>query len=227
MRLLRQIALLFGITLLAAQTAQATTLLQGFSDLPSWLAAVTASADDTFDSLTAGSTYSTSSGYTDAYGIEFIGTFDSAGYSLEVVGPSLNQAYNFGSGNSLYSGMSLSNRSPILMVNLPANVTAIGLDVMTTGNVYPVTITVGDAVTQASVTVSTAQGQQTFYGFTFSAPVTWLKASIPGAPSYTNVLLDNFQIGAVDLVSTPEPATFLLIGLGLICMACLRKRRPA
>ncbi len=95
---------------------------------------------------------------------------------------------------------------------------------MTYGNVYPVTLTASDGTT---VTVSTASLQQTFYGFTFSAPISWFKVSVPGAPNFTSVLIDNFTFGAAD-VAAPESATGLMIGIGLVFLACIRKTpRPA
>jgi hypothetical protein len=229
MRLLRRTALLIALILLASQTTQATTLLQGYTDLPDWQAAATTTGEETFESLTAGKTYNTSAGYTDALGIDFVGAFASGSpFNLEVVSGALSQWDNFGTGNVLDSGYSSSYQQPILAVGLPANITAIAVDVMSSGNTWPVTITAGDATTEATVTVNTASLQETFYGFTFSAPISWVDVTVLGSPAGTSVLLDNFCIGAADVSDpVPEPATLLLIGLGLVCMACLRKRKPA
>ena len=215
------------MTLLASQAARATTLLQGYTDLASWEAAVAEIGVDTFNGIAASgghTTYNTATGYnTDALGIDFVGAFG-AGYSLQIVDALYNSPYyNFGSGASLGSGTVSTSLQPYITVALPGNVTAIALNVMTYGSAYPVTLTASDGTT---FQVATASGQQSFHGFTFSAPVSTLTISIPGAPNFTSVLLDNFRIGTAD-VAAPEPATMLLIGLGLVFMAFLRKRRHA
>jgi hypothetical protein len=230
MRFVRGTALLIGMTLLASQAARATTLLlepgdQAYTTLAAWEAAVTLIGTDTFDSLTAGTTYSTATGYVDPLGIDFVGGFEPSGYSLEAVGPSMSQYYNYGSGNSLASGPSSSANQPYIKATLPASVTAVALDVMT-GSADSVTLTFSDGTTE---TVSTSGWpNQTFVSFTFSAQVTWVEVSIPNSPLGTSVLLDNFAIGTADVSDpVPEPAAMLLVGLGLVLMACLRKRGPA
>ena len=221
-------ALLVGLTLLASQAARANTLTAGdtaFTDLPTWQAAVAQIGTDIFDTASSqGDTaiYSTSSGYTDPLGIDFVGAFDTGGNSLEIVNPSLSSYFNFGSGASLDSGLTTSGRAPYITATLPVGVTAISLNVMTYGNVYPVTLTASDGTT---FTVTTVAQQQSFYGFTFNAPISWFRVSIPGAPMFTSVLLDNFTIGTGTLCqvgAVPEPGTCLLIGIGLVFLACLK-----
>lgn len=218
------------MTLLASQAARATTLLQGYTVLANWQAAVVQIGEDTFEGIASSGSnklYNTPAGYTDAVGIDFVGAFGSSDY-LQIVDSLFNSPYyNFGSGASLGSGTSSTSIQPYITATLPANVTAISLDVMTYGNNVPVTLTATDASgVEATVTVNTASRQQTFYGFTFSEPISTLTISIPGAPNFTSVLLDNFAIGTAD-VDAPEPATLLLLGLGLVFMALLGKRRHA
>ncbi|HTP88933.1 MAG TPA: hypothetical protein VMJ34_18405 [Bryobacteraceae bacterium] len=218
------------MTLLLVQAAQATTLLAGYTDLSEWEAAVTETGLDTFDSISGvgnTSTYSNPSGYTDPLGIDFVGAFATGGNYLEAVGPSLSQNYNYGSGNSLMSGYSSGSNQPYITVNLPAGVTAIALDVMTYGNIWPVTLTASDGSTY---TIATSSGQRSFYGFTFSAPISNLKVSIPGSPLFTYALLDNVRIGTCgtgggDPSPVPETASLFLIGAGLLVLACLKKFR--
>ena len=214
------------MVLLASQAARATSLIEEYSSLSLWQAAVSETGVDTFDSnpWTVATFYN--AGESDSLGIDFLGGFIPASSPyLEDVGPSMSQWFNFGSGDSLSSGFSSSVSQPFIEAMLPSGVTAVALDVMTYGNPDSVTLTFSDNTTE---TVSTASLQQTFVGFTFSSPVAWVNVTIPNLPTGTAVLIDNFAIGAVQGggdMDTPEPATFLLIGLGLVFLACLKKRR--
>jgi hypothetical protein len=213
------------MVLLASQAARATSLIEEYSSLSLWQAAVSETGVDTFDSNPWVVSTFYNSGETDPLGIGFLGGFTPSGSYLEDVGPSISHWFDFGSVDSLASGFSSSVSQPYIQATLPAAVTAVALDVMTYGNPDSVTLTFSDNTTQ---TVSTASLQQTFVGFTFTLPVSWVKVSIPNSPTGTAVLIDNFAIGAVqggDDMDTPEPATFLLIGLGLVFLACLKKRR--
>jgi len=216
--------------LLASQAARATTLEQGddnYTTLAGWEAAVAVIGVDTF-SVQAGSgnetTYTTAAGYTDPLAIDFVGAFTEGGsWYLGIAGALFNSPYyNYtsGTGASMVSGTVSTYLQPEIVVTLPANVTAIGLDVMTYSSVIPVTLTANDGTTATVATAS--RPAQTFYGFTFSAPVSTFTISVPGAPNFAAVMLDNFTIGTAD-VPAPEPATMLLIGLGLVFMACLTK----
>jgi hypothetical protein len=225
-----------GITLLASQGAQATTLEQGdqvYTTLADWQAAVTQLGVDTFEGVVgpgAAKEYDTSTGhptgYTDGLGIDFVGSFNSTNF-LEIVDAAFGTYYSFGSGASLASAQGQYNEPPAIIVTLPGNITAIALNVMTRGNSDSVTLTFSDGTSETVST--TGWPNQTFAGFTFSAPVTTLTISIPATPNYTTLLLDNFRIGTAGVSDpgVPEPATMLLLGLGLVFMACLRKRRPA
>jgi hypothetical protein len=232
MRFVRRTALLIGLTLLASQAARATTLEQGdqvYTTLASWEAAVALLGTDTFSGIapTGGDTpFDTAAGYTDSLGIDFAGTFNAGSYILEIVDAAFAPSpyWNFGGPAALASGKTPGSGilQPEIVATLPANITAIALDVMTYGNIVPVTLTANDGST---VTVSTASRQQTFVGFTFGTAVSTLTISV-SSENGGYVLLDNFATGTAD-VSAPEPATTLLIGLGLVFMAFLGKRRPA
>lgn len=219
-----------GITLFASRMARAGTLEPGdqnYTTLAAWEAAVTQTGEDTFTGVapSAGETsYNTSAGYTDPLGIDFVGSFGST-YSLDIVDSLFAPTpyWNFGSGASLASGEPFGTEQPQIVANLPGGVTAIALDVMTYGNIVPVTITASDGTT---FTVSTTALTQTFYGFTFNAPVSTLTISV-ASENGGYVLLDNFCIGTggSDPSDTPEPVTLVLVGLGLVLMGCLKKRR--
>jgi len=223
-------ALLTALILLASQTARATTLIQTYNNLTAWQAAVSELGMDTFEGKASsggntGTTYSNVAGYLDAESVNFTGPWGSS-YFLEIIDAlsSPQPYYNFGSGASLASGALTSSSAPSIVATLPAGITAISLDVMTYGNNVPVTLTASDGTTD---TVSTSARTQTFVGFTFSAPITWLSESIPGAPQFTTVLLDNFAIGTADVGDpVPEPVTMLLVGMGLVMMAILGRAGP-
>jgi len=216
------------MVLLASQAARSTSLIEEYSSLSLWQAAVSETGVDTFDSSpwTVATFYN--AGESDSLGIDFLGGFIPASSPyLEDVGPSMSQWFNFGSGDSLASGFSSSVSQPFIEAMLPSAITAVALDVMTYGNPDSVTLTFSDNTTE---TVSTASLQQTFVGFTFSVPVEWVKVTIPNSPTGTAALIDNFAVATVqsgDDMDTPEPATFLLIGLGLVFLGCLKKRRHA
>jgi len=230
MRFLARSVIITGLILLASQTARATTLIQTYSDLTSWQAAVAELGMDTFEGKVSsggntGSSLSNAAGYVDAESVTFTGLYGVT-YSLEIIDAlsAPQPYYNFGSGASLTSGSSTTTSPPSIVAKLPAGITAISLDVMTYGNNVPVTLTASDGTTDV---VSTAFRTQTFVGFTFSAPISSLTLSIPGAPQFTSVLLDNFAIGTADMGDpVPEPVTLLLVGMGLLMMALVGRTGP-
>ena len=218
------------MVLLASPAARATSLIEWYSSLSLWQAAVSETGVDTFSNIAPPGgdiTYDTAGGYIDPLSIDFVGAFSSSAesYILEIVDAANAPTpyWNFGGPAVLASGQQSGTMQPEIVATLPANITAIALDVMTYENIVPVKVTASDGTTE---TVSPAVRQQTFLGFTFSAPVSTLTISVP-SESGGFVLLDNFAIGAVEGgdMATPEPATFLLIGLGLVFLACLKRRR--
>ena len=126
MRAILRTALLIAMTLLLAQSARASTLLAGYTDLTAWQAAVTQTGIETFESTPGvgnAGLYSNAGGYLDPLGIDFVGAFLPSGYSMELVNSSISQYYDFGSGASLMSGFASSNQ-PYIMLNLPAGIAA-------------------------------------------------------------------------------------------------------
>ena len=210
-------ALLIGLMLLVAQAAQANTLIQNYSDLNSWLNDVNVTNDETFDGAAAGQ-YNTSNGFVDL-GIDFVGGFIPAStYSLQIT-----SSYGCVNGNCLVSGYNFTSQ-PYIQANLPSGVTAIALNLMSYGTIVPITVTTSDGST---FSVPTSAGTQSFLGLTFSAPITSLQVTAPSG--YVFALIDNFRFGTActQQDAVPEPRTLLLIGLGLVLLASLRRyRRP-
>jgi len=229
MRFFARTAILTGIILLASQTARATTLLQTYSNLTAWEAAVAELGVDTFEGIapSGGSApYDTSAGYADLLGIDFVGNQQDY-YSLSIFGAAFASGFNFGTGATLGGGVNFGYQ-PSITANLPAGTTAVALYVMTVGTTATITLTANYQGTQeAQVTVVPGAGQETFAGFTFSAPITSLVESISGAPNNSYVLLDNFAIGTADADNpVPEPLTMLLVGTGLLVLARMSRIGP-
>jgi hypothetical protein len=218
----------FGVAL-ALAPAYSTTITT-YSDPVSWAAATSAGYQTvTFTGLAPSggdANYNTPSGVTSS-GVEFIG-YSSAGVSgIAVVDTSAFSWYDDGTGDALIEAASPSSSSsplPYINIVLPANVTALGMDLWTTNNPamsYSITVA-GNTYTVPTVGGNT----ETFWGITSDTPITSLQLDVPAATpsSSTNALLDNFSFGAAELSAAPEAGTYLLIGSGLIGLVILRKR---
>jgi hypothetical protein len=215
---------------LALAPAYSTTITT-YSDPVSWAAATTAGYQTvTFTGLAPSggdANYTTPSGVTSS-GVEFIG-YSSAGVSdVAVVDTSAYPYYNDGTGDALIEAASPmpSSSSPLPYVNivLPANVTALSMDLWTTNSAamsYSITVA-GNTYTVPTVGGNTVA----FWGITSDTPITSLQLDVPAATpsSGTQALLDNFSFGAAELSAAPEAGTYLLIGSGLIGLVILRKR---
>ncbi len=230
MNRLRYTVVLVSMTIAGMGVARGTPLLT-YPDVTSWLGAVTVLGDATFE------TGNTSPGTIKNYNTGPYSEADAAGVSftgsnwLFVVNPSASQTwYHFGSGNSLSANGSDGLVPVSITATLPANVTAVALNMMVTGNAgLPVVLTFSDGT---QVTVPTSSGQASFYGATFASPITWVAEASSGTPPVgTYVMMDNFSYGTANQTQqdpppddTPELATLLLIGTGLVAMASFRKR---
>src|SRR5579871_6862511 len=176
---LRSSAVLISMTIAGMGVARGTPLLT-YPDVNSWLAAVTAVGDATFESGdTIPGTVHNYNSYIEA-GITFTNP-DTATNGLFVVNPSASQTwYKFGSGNSLSTNSS-SGAAPVsITAALPGNVTAVALNVMVAGNTgLPVIIAFSDG---SQVTVPTVGGQASFFAATFASPITWVAEESSGTP---------------------------------------------
>lgn len=160
-------------------------------------------------------------------GVTFVGFEGPSAYDLQVVNPgSTTTYYDFGTGASLKSPSYNSPPAgfvPYIHVVLPADVTAFGLDLMT---ISPNALIYQAKVSGSTFNVQTAtRPTQTFFGVTSDVPIPFIDFSVTGTTTNggTYGLIDNVQFGTAS-PSTPEGATFLLIGSGLVVLRLFRKR---
>ncbi len=223
-----RLSILFAGLALALIPAYSTTITT-YSDPTSWAAATAPGYQTvTFEGLTTPggvTNYYGSTGVT-SDGVEFIG-YTYAGVSdLQVIDTSAYTWFNDGTGDALLQSLSRPNSgSPLPYVNivLPANVTALGLDLWTTNNPamsYSITVA-GNQYTVPTLAGNTVA----FWGITSDTAISSIQFTVPSTPTQgTEALLDNFSFGASDMSAAPEAATYLLIGSGLIGLIVLRKR---
>ena len=114
-------------------------------------------------------------------------------------------------------------------VTLPAGVTAIGTDLMSTnpdGLPFQVLLSNGE-----SFVVNTPfRPQRGFFGITTDVAITSIRFTTMPAPNQSAgiPLLDNFSFGQRQGANVPEPATLALLGTGLVGVATrVRGRRKA
>jgi hypothetical protein len=215
-----------ALTLVPAYSTTITT----YSSLSTWTAATSAGYQTvTFTgTATPGSVtnYYGATGLT-ADGVEFIGYTYSGSSDLQSVDTSAYSYYDWGTGDALLQTLSRLNAGsalPYVNIVLPANITALGLNLFTASpEALNFTITVaGNQYTVPTYTQPTLA----FWGITSDTPISSLQLTLAGTTynggSYE--LLDNFSFGASDLTAAPEAGTYLLIGSGLIGFVVLRKR---
>jgi len=225
-------------TALALSPVYASTIT--YSNLAAFQAAATipASNDITFEGLAAANgqkLYNNSTGLIigpTGDQVDFLGCSpacaSATAYSLAVDNAAAG-AWDFWGPGSSNSVLDLAGgASYFLQANLPANITAVGFDVMTA-------FTAGQSV---SISVLTSAGSQTFtgiatqanpteqfWGVTTDDPIINLQIQVPSGGNH--VLIDNFQYGQSDSIEdTPEAITAILIGSGLLLLRGLKKFWP-
>jgi hypothetical protein len=118
-----------------------------------------------------------------------------------------------------------STSTPSIRIVLAAPITAFGLNLFSANpNGLGFTINLLSTPFVLATTNGSPNGTQnsTFFGVTSDTPFSTIDVSLsPQAGAYE--LIDNFRFGTAD-AQTPEAATFLLIGSGLVGMMALRKR---
>ncbi|MBV8820898.1 MAG: hypothetical protein JO022_21235, partial [Acidobacteriaceae bacterium] len=174
-------------------------------------------------------------------GVDFVGYYQSAPtYSLIVADAGyISPYYNFGTGGSLRGPVNDRASStaflPYIHVILPANVTAVATDLMTVSpnNVpFKVTLSDGESFTVQDNAVRPAT---TFFGVTADSPIAYIDFSLPSSSinAGTFAMLKDFSFGTAsvggasgggnDPADTPEAATMILIGTGLVTFGYMQR----
>jgi hypothetical protein len=234
-----RVLILLALAALAWNVTPAySTTLTTYTDLASWQAATSGDLTADFEGLTPGgpvTSYNTASGVSSYPNVQFIGLSSSGSYLLDVEDTSYVAwaAYrNFGTGDALSQLMDRpTNGSPLPYIHVVFStpVTAFGSDLFTSGpNALSFAITVlGTQYTVATNPLPTTA----FWGVTSDTPIASADFTLQGTTfnGGSHEFLDNFRYGTAQTQGpppddTPEAATMLLIGSGLIGLAYLRKR---
>lgn len=211
-----------------------STIITQYTDLASFNAAT---SGDTTVSLAglAGNNYPTFQGLSAANGLSdpnvtFIG-IAGGGYALGVLDTS---GYGWtGTGDAL-DQTEYPTSTYYIQVKFSAPVTAFATNLFTSSpNAVSFSVTLyGASSTQLAAPFTAATNPQptpAFWGVTSNTPISYADFALQGPSSVgTNAFLDNFMYGtAQDQTETPEAATMLLIGSGLLGLAILgKKMRP-
>jgi hypothetical protein len=213
--LLACMALAFGVV-----SPASATVINTYTSLAAW-SAVTAAGFTTIpfsstffgNSLSlAGTTFSTSSSNP-------FTVLDTSGSSF----------WNYGTGLALQ--LPSNSIQPILQVALPTGITSFGLNLTTVSPYNDPNLTVtADGVSYQVPSFSPTGGGFAFFGATFDAPITSFTVT---ATAGDYLFADNISFGtstdpgsggSTDPSPTPEVATLLMIGTGLISMRMMNKR---
>ena len=112
-------------------------------------------------------------------------------------------------------------------VTLPAGITAIGTDLMSTnptGSPFQVLLANGETF----VVNTPLRPERGFFGITTDVAIASIRfTTLSAAPGQSPgiPLLDNFSFGQAQAAAVPEPATILLLGTGLVGIATRARRR--
>jgi hypothetical protein len=142
------------------------------------------------------------------------------GQSLYTIDPGFNPIYNYNSGDVLYEGATYST----VFVQLPSNVTAVGLDFMNTnsganGQLGSFQFTVNGQTFNGT---TLPNPNRAFIGFTSDTAITSFSYQ---STSGDIALIDNFSYGRSTVVPTPEPSTYAMMALGCIALCVLGAKR--
>jgi len=114
-----------------------------------------------------------------------------------------------------------------IQVTLPAGITAIGTDLMSTnptGSPFEVVLATGETF----VVNTPLRPERGFFGIVTDVAIASIRfTTLPAGPNQSPgiPLLDNFSFGQAQAAPVPEPATILLLGTGLAGIAARARRR--
>ena len=230
-RTFRVVILLAFAALAWMITPAYSTSLTTYTNLAAWQAATSGVQTADFEGLTppgTATTYNSSTGVSNYSGVEFIGYTSSGSSYIQIIDTSAVSWYNYGTGDALILSMDRPNSSsplPYIHVVFTTPVTAFGGDLFTASpHALSFTITVlGSTFTAAT----NDQPNTAFFGITSDTPITSVDFTLAGTiwNGGSQALMDNFRWGTASAqTDTPEAATFLMIGSGLIGLVYLKKR---
>lgn len=224
-----RVLILLALAALAWNVTPAYSTVVTYTDLASWQAATSGDQTIDFTGESPGMLTDYSSTGVSYPGVQFTG-ISTAAQNLEVMDTSVFSWANFGSGEALMQSMNRGTSDPVphIHVTFTTPVTAFGSDLFTTSS-YGMTF----AITVAGTTYTAptfGQPTRAFWGITSDTPISSADFTLQGTTAQGNSIafLDNFTYGTADTQGpppeTPEAATMLLIGSGLLGLAVLGKK---
>ncbi len=186
-----------------------------------------------FDSETPGA-YSDSTGLiTGSPSVQFLGVSSPLpAHQLWVVDPAVYPSHEFGSGPVLKGPMYDGTSNRYLQINLPADITSFAVELMALGPAateFALVLSTGD---QWDTIAVGASPQTKFIGATTDIPISSIQILMTDGVMWESFpIFDNFRYGVAGTAEsggpegeTPETATLLLVGSGLV-FVWMRRRR--